>query len=90
MGFIIKYLPGGEPLPDKGKDFVLMQKASGRIINPPDEFQEGLVCILHDEDTDKAVFCFSEGEMAYYLEYVHKQKTWLIVPDAAEIAVAGS
>ena len=87
MSFIIKTLPNGTPLPDKGKDFLLMQEADGHIISPPDEFQEGLVCILHDELSDKAVFCFSEGEMGYYLEYVHKQKTWLIVPQAAKIAV---
>ena len=43
MSFIIKTLPNGTPLPDKGKDFLLMQEADGHIISPPDEFQDELL-----------------------------------------------
>ncbi len=86
MPFHINILPNGTPLPDKGKEFMLIQMAKAHLINPPAEFMPDLVCIIHDEDkeTETAVYCFSEGEMNFHLanNNTDERKVWMVVPDA--------
>lgn len=87
MPFYINKLPDGSPLPEKGKEFMLIQMANAHLTPTPTEFIPDLVCIIYDEDeqNEKAVYCFSEGEMNYHLVNNDHKKIWLVVPDAQQL-----
>jgi hypothetical protein len=85
MPFEIKTLPDGSLLPDKGKEFLLLSIEGAHLTNEPTEFQPNLVCILHNPDAEIAYFCYSEGEMLFYINDT-RQKRWLIIPDADKLA----
>lgn len=85
MGYYINQI-NGKILPAKDKANFLIEngaiKVEGKL-----EFQENLVCVVENFLFDAAGYAYCEFEMdAFNSPYDNRKKTWLIVPNAAELA----
>lgn len=87
MGWYINEI-NGEDIPSLRKvQFILENAPDAKIIDPPTEWQEGLVCVVHNGAFDAAGYAFDEDEMRVFLapDYdVQRPRTWMIVPNAKE------
>lgn len=81
MGYYINTI-NGKTLPPKGKADFLLENGATKVEYPV-SFQENLVCVVENVFFDAAAFAFSERElMEFNNPSDHRQKKWLIVPDA--------
>lgn len=87
MGYYINTV-NGQPLPAKFKSDSILEKVTGsRIISPPQQFQEDLVCVVNNGPFEAAAYCYNQQEMDAFLYPDGRMKTWLIVPGAAELSL---
>lgn len=86
MAYTITIFPNGQPLPERGKEFCLIKDAGAHIIDKPSTFIDNLVCVLHENGQELAIYCFSEGEMQYWLENSNSSTVWMVVPGAVTLA----
>lgn len=86
MGYYINKMPAGI-LPDQGKVEFLIKHANAKVIEPPTRgWTDNLVCVAHNPNFDAAAYAFNEEEMKVFLRPDGRRKTWLLVPNAKELA----
>ncbi len=84
MGRYINTNSKGETLGEKKVDDLV--KDGAEILTEPIEFQENLVCVIHNpRGFDAAGYMYSEKEFNYFNE-TDQEKTWLRYPHAKELA----
>lgn len=85
MGFYINTINGKEA-PRKNKaDFILANAYGAQLIDPPTEWQQGLVCVVDNGVFDAAGYAFSPEEMQVFLAPdmgMQRPRQWLLVPEA--------
>lgn len=86
MGYYINDLKDGTWLPAREKVKFLIEKANAKVIPFPKEFVPDLVCVIHNGNFDAAGYCYDENEMKSFARPDDRPRTWLIVPDAAELS----
>jgi hypothetical protein len=89
MGFYINEINGKEAPSRLKVGFVLKEVPGAKSINPPTEWQEDLVCVVHNGAFDAAGYAFDENEMNAFLapDYgSQRPRTWLLVPGAKDLA----
>lgn len=85
MGYYINQI-NGKMLPAKGKAEFLIENGAEQI-KTPIEFIENLVCVVENFWFDAAAFAYSEEEMFEFSNPSdNRKKTWLVVPNAAELS----
>lgn len=84
MGYYINELKDGKKLPNLGKASFLIENARAEKTTP--SFKKNLVCVVNNGPFDAAAFCYCENEFAVFNHPDGRPKTWLIVPDAEELA----
>lgn len=85
MGYYINKI-NGKVLPAKEKAKFLIENGATKVEGKV-EFKENLVCVIENFLFDAAGYVFSESEMEEFNSpYDNRPKTWLIVPNAAELA----
>lgn len=89
MGYYINEIEG-EAAPRIHKaDFILSKAYGAQLIEPPTEWQDGLVCVVNNGAFDAAGYAYNEEEMRVFLrpDYgVQRPRQWLLVPNAKEYA----
>jgi hypothetical protein len=85
MGYYINKIEGVD-LPAKGKVQVLIDNGAEEL-NGNINFQENLVCVVENMFFDAVGYVFSQSEFdAFNHPSDDRKKTWLIVPNAPELA----
>jgi len=89
MGFYINQINGKDVPRFEKASFIIQNVAGARLIEPPTEWQEGLVCVVDNGNFEAAAYAFNEHEMKVFLatdsDYDQRPRTWLLVPGAKEI-----
>lgn len=88
MGFYINEINGKQAPRIHKADFILANAYDAQLIDPPTEWQEGLVCVVQNGAFDAAAYAFDENEMRVFLapDYgVQRPRQWLLVPEAKAI-----
>jgi hypothetical protein len=85
MGYYIDVVKG-QTLPPKSKVIWLMTIGEAKVAETPVKFQPNLVCVVENAYFDAAGYAFSKEEMEAFLYPDPRPKTWLIVPNAAELS----
>jgi len=76
----------GKPAPTHGKVKFIMDNTQAERIDAPEGFSEGIVCVVDNFAFEAAAYCYSPAELREFLREDGRKKTWLKVPNAAEIA----
>lgn len=87
MGFYINAINGKEAPSRRKVEFILQNAPGAKVIEPPTEWQQGLVCVVHNGAFDAAGYAYNEDEMRVFLapDYdLQRPRTWLLVPNAKE------
>ncbi len=86
MGYYLNSY-AGRPLPAKNKAMALISLGA-QPINPPTEWQEGLVCaVVNPAPFDAVGYAYNEQEMKYFLDVTDpRPKQWFLIPEAAELS----
>ena len=53
-----------------------------KLISAPDEWQEGLVCVVDNTFFAAAAYCYSQGELEEFKREDGRPKQWFIYKDA--------
>lgn len=87
MGYYINQLKNRQPLPALDKALFMVENIEGvKIIPKPTEFVENLVCVVENGPFDAAAYCYDENEFDVFALNDGRRKTWMIIPNAKEIA----
>jgi hypothetical protein len=86
MGYYINQMPNGDPLPRSGKVEKLLTIDGVIKMTEPEEFMEDIVCVVDNGAFDAAVYAFNESELNYFKKDDGRDKTWLRIPGAKELA----
>jgi hypothetical protein len=86
MGYYINQV-NGKIAPAKQKAKFLIEEGDAKIVDQNSlTFQKDLVCVVENGPFDAAAYIFSENEMRDFNYPDGRNKTWLIVPNAANLA----
>lgn len=85
MGQYINTVKGND-LPRHGKAQFLIQHAGAKIVPMPALFTDNIVCVVDNGAFEAAGYCYSAQELEVFAYPDGRRKTWLIVPDAKELA----
>lgn len=85
MGYYINHLPDGRPLPATDKALALVL-AGEAIKITGDKFVPNMVCVVKNGPFDAAGYCYSEAEYEAFKRPDGRPRTWLSVPNAAELS----
>lgn len=86
MGQYINRINGqtiGESFIEKVEALV---EAGGKLIGPPTEWKEGLVCVVDNGRFAAAGYAYDEGEMEVFLYPDGRVKQWIYLPNAKDYA----
>ena len=87
MGKYINTLPTGEALPANGKADLLLTIEGAKRIPQPFIWVEDIVCVVSNGSFEAAAYCYSPEELkAFSIGSDYRPKTWMIVPNAKELA----
>ena len=88
MGKYINQINGNR-VPDKGKvEFILKHVPTAVKVDPPTQWQEGLVCVVDNGVFEAAGYAYDEQEMELFLRpdmRAQRPRQWLVVPNAKEL-----
>jgi hypothetical protein len=87
VGYYINKDNSGNYLPSIGKADHLIEDGATKI-EQPTEWQPDLVCVVENGLFDAAAYAFDEREMHDFFPnaWDQRDRTWLIVPNAAKLA----
>lgn len=86
MGKYINHTSDGKAIPAIGKAGALIADGA-KVIPPPTEFMDNLVCVVENGPFDAAAYAYSEQEMKEFKIECGRKKTWLIYEHAQIVAM---
>lgn len=85
MGYYINIDSKGTELPSLGKANHLIQDGAKQI-PVPQEWQEGIVCVVDNGFFEAAGYAYDEDEMEAFRHPDGRRKIWLLYDKAKELA----
>jgi hypothetical protein len=89
MGYYINENSNGEEIPAKGKVRFLVTDGA-MVIPEPEEWKEGIVCIVDNGPFEAAAYAYSASELEEFKYDDGREKTWLYYPHGKNISGYGS
>lgn len=97
MGFYIRELADGTPIPGKdAADFLLKVSGAYQIHPPPEKWEEDLVCVIENGNFDAVGYIYSQRELVRFLPRPgsaafqdRRRRSWIHFPGAGVLCPNG-